>query len=51
MREVAQCLEYDRHTIFQHFPDLCQTISANYLSPILSDWENGISKKFMGLWF
>ncbi|WP_353932213.1 hypothetical protein WJM97_06410 [Okeanomitos corallinicola TIOX110] len=32
MREVAQCLGYDRRTIFQHFPDLCQAISANYLS-------------------
>lgn len=30
MREVAQCLGYDRRTIFQHFPDLCQAISANY---------------------
>ncbi|MBD2455271.1 helix-turn-helix transcriptional regulator [Nostoc sp. FACHB-87] len=32
MKEVAQRLGYDRRTIFQHFPQLCQDISTQYLN-------------------
>jgi len=28
MKEVAECLDYNRRTIYQHFPDLCRAISA-----------------------
>ncbi len=31
MREVAQHLGYDQSHLYQHFPELCQAISARYL--------------------
>jgi len=30
MKEVAKILNFDRRTIFTHFPDLCKAISAKY---------------------
>ena len=32
MKEVSLRLEYDRRTIYQHFPELCHAISGKYLS-------------------
>jgi transcriptional regulator with XRE-family HTH domain len=32
MEEVSRRLEYDRRTIFRHFPKLCNSISAKYLN-------------------
>ena len=30
MEQVARDLQINRRTIFQHFPELCRAISANY---------------------